>query len=94
MLPFAETALLPDGLLAWVIVGLLAGLFAGDAPRGRLTVVRDVAAGLAGAVPAGLLFDELVGSTAGFVGGVVAAFVGACALIAILRGLTIASPRA
>ncbi len=93
MFPFAETPLVPDALLAWVVVGLLAGLLAGEAMRSRYGLIRDMAVGLAGAVAAGFLFGMVFSGTAGFVGGVMVAFLGACVLIAILRGLTTRAPR-
>jgi uncharacterized membrane protein YeaQ/YmgE (transglycosylase-associated protein family) len=50
----------PEQLIAWVIIGLIAGLFAGLLVRGRgLGVVSNVVVGLLGALLGGFLFTVL-----------------------------------
>jgi uncharacterized membrane protein YeaQ/YmgE (transglycosylase-associated protein family) len=50
----------PEQLIAWVIIGLIAGLFAGLLIRGRgLGVVSNVVVGLLGALLGGFLFTVL-----------------------------------
>jgi uncharacterized membrane protein YeaQ/YmgE (transglycosylase-associated protein family) len=93
MIPFAETALLPDAVLAWAVVGLLVALLAREPFRSRLGLVRDMGVGLAGALLAGLLFSLVVRGATGFVGSVMAAFLGACLCLALFRGLTARPPR-
>ena len=92
MITFAEVALVPDGILVWGLVGLLAGFFAGVVREpGRCGVTGDMTAGLTGAALGGLV-GLLVGGIAGLLGGIVLAGLAACTLIAALRALT-AAPR-
>jgi uncharacterized membrane protein YeaQ/YmgE (transglycosylase-associated protein family) len=84
----------PGGLLAWLIVGLVAGWLAGMFMRGGgYGIIGDVVVGILGAVLGGLLFGLLLPGTAvGLLGSIVVAFVGAVILIALVRML--ASPAA
>src|SRR5258708_7150244 len=94
MSTFAAVALAPDGMIAWGLVGLLAGFFAGVVTDpGRYGVVADTVAALAGAALGGGLFGLLVGGAAGFWGSIAAASLGACASIALLRGATRSATR-
>ena len=80
----------PGGLIAWLVVGLIAGWLAGQFMKGGgYGLVGDVVVGIIGAVLGGLLFGVLMpGSSVGLVGSIVVAFVGAVVLIAILRALS------
>ena|SRR5437763_6682232 len=80
-------ALNPGGILAWLIVGLIAGFLASMVMRGGgYGILGDIIVGLIGAFIGGLLADVLFPSAAfGFWGSIVVAFIGACLLIAILR---------
>ena len=84
----------PGGLLAWLIVGLVAGWLAGMFMRGGgYGIIGDVVVGILGAVLGGLLFGLLrPGTAVGLLGSIVVAFVGAVILIALVRML--ASPAA
>src|SRR5437588_9243070 len=85
-------ALNPGGLLAWLIVGLIAGFLASTMMRGGgYGMVGDIIIGIVGAFIGGLLVNLLdPGANFGFWGSIVVAFVGACVLIALLRAF---SPR-
>jgi uncharacterized membrane protein YeaQ/YmgE (transglycosylase-associated protein family) len=87
-LVFAMT-LEPGGIIAWLIVGLLAGFLAsrlmGAVGYG---LVGDLVVGLVGAFIGGLIISLLgFGGTAGLIGSIVVAIIGACILIAILRAV-------
>jgi uncharacterized membrane protein YeaQ/YmgE (transglycosylase-associated protein family) len=92
----ASTALIlgatlnPGGLLAWIVVGLIAGFLASVVMRGGgYGVIGDIIVGVVGAFIGGLLVNLLVpGESFGFWGSVVVAFIGACVLIAILRAVS------
>lgn len=79
----------PGGIVAWLIVGLIAGWLAGVVMRGGgYGIVGDIIIGLVGAFIGGFIFSLLgVAGQAGFIGSIVVAFVGAVMLIAILRAL-------
>jgi uncharacterized membrane protein YeaQ/YmgE (transglycosylase-associated protein family) len=74
------------GLLAWVIIGLLAGWIAGVITRGRgFGCLFDVILGLIGAVIGGWIFTRLGIPAWGFWASLAAATVGAVVLVAIGR---------
>jgi uncharacterized membrane protein YeaQ/YmgE (transglycosylase-associated protein family) len=88
MSTFAEIVLDPGGTVAWLAVGIIAGLLAGKVIKGSgYGLIGDLVVGLVGALVGGFLFGLLVGGTAGFVGSIVVAFLGACALIWLVRAL-------
>ena len=78
----------PGDLLAWIIVGFLAGWLAATLSRGRgFGCLGNTAIGLAGAIVGGLLFSALgITGTTGFLGSVLIASIGA-ALLLVLAGL-------
>jgi uncharacterized membrane protein YeaQ/YmgE (transglycosylase-associated protein family) len=80
-------ALEPGGLLAWLLVGLIAGFLASSLMRGGgYGLIGDIIIGIVGAFIGGLLVDVLApGDTFGFWGTVFIALIGACILIALLR---------
>jgi uncharacterized membrane protein YeaQ/YmgE (transglycosylase-associated protein family) len=87
----AEVYMNPGSILAWIVVGLIAGWLAGLFMRGGgYGIVLDIVVGLIGAFVGGLVFSLFVAGEAGFWGSIGIAFVGACILIAITRLL---SPR-
>ncbi len=83
-------ALEPGGVIAWIIVGLIAGWLAGQFMKGGgYGVLGDIIMGIIGAFIGGLIFSFLLpGSSAGLIGSIVVAYIGAVVLIAILRALT------
>jgi uncharacterized membrane protein YeaQ/YmgE (transglycosylase-associated protein family) len=83
-------ALNPGGLLAWLVVGLIAGFLASVVMRGGgYGIIGDIIVGIVGAFIGGLLAGLLFpGAAFGFWGSVLVAFIGACILIAILRAIS------
>ena len=89
----AEITLSPGGIIAWLVVGLIAGWLAARVMRGGgYGLVGDMIVGLIGAVMGGLLFGLIVTGEAGFWGSVVVATLGACLLLAIFRFLGFGRP--
>jgi uncharacterized membrane protein YeaQ/YmgE (transglycosylase-associated protein family) len=84
----------PGGIIAWLVVGLIAGWLAGVVMKGGgYGVLGDIVVGLVGAFVGGFVFSLITGGgSAGFWGSIAVAFVGAVILIAILRALPGRSP--
>lgn len=83
---FADIALAPGGIVAWLVVGLIAGWLAGKVMTGAgYGLVGDIVTGLVGALIGGFLFGLVVTTAEGFWGSIVVAFLGACLLIFIVR---------
>ncbi len=82
-------ALEPGGIIAWLVVGLIAGFLASVVMRGGgYGIIGDIIVGIIGAFIGGLLANLLFPSaTFGLVGSIVVAFIGAVILIAILRAV-------
>lgn len=84
------------GILAWLIVGLIAGWLAGMVMKGGgYGVVGDIVVGIVGGLIGGFLASVLFGVDAinGFdITSIVTAFIGAVILIALLRALPGRSP--
>jgi uncharacterized membrane protein YeaQ/YmgE (transglycosylase-associated protein family) len=80
----------PGGIIAWIVVGLIAGWLAGQFMKGGgYGVIGDIVMGIIGAFIGGFLFSYLMpGSSAGLIGSIVVAFIGAVVLIAILRAVS------
>jgi len=75
-----------NSLIAWLIVGLIAGWIAGTVTRGRgFGCIVNIILGLVGAVIGGWIFTKLGIPTWGFWGSLAAAIVGAVVLVAIAR---------
>ncbi len=83
-------ALAPGGLIAWLIVGLIAGFLASTVMRGGgYGMIGDIIVGIVGAFIGGFLMNLLIPDASfGFWGSVVVAFIGACVLIALLRAFS------
>jgi uncharacterized membrane protein YeaQ/YmgE (transglycosylase-associated protein family) len=84
----------PGGIIAWLVVGLIAGWLAGLVMKGGgYGVLGDIVIGIVGAFVGGFVFSLITGGgTAGFWGSIAVAFVGAVILIAIVRALPGRSP--
>ena len=84
----------PGGLLAWLIVGAVAGFLAGQVMKGgSYGLVGDIVMGIIGAFVGGFLANLLgLGGSMGIIGTTVVAFIGACIFIAIVRALPGRSP--
>jgi uncharacterized membrane protein YeaQ/YmgE (transglycosylase-associated protein family) len=88
---FAEISLQPGGIIAWIIVGLIAGWLTGLFFRGAgYGVIMDLILGLIGAFIGGIIVSLVATGPVGFWGSIVVAFIGAVILVAIVRAL---SPR-
>ena len=76
-----------NGLLAWIIVGLVAGVLASLVMGGGYGIIGDIIIGIVGAFIGGWLFSTLgVSSPIGGMGGqIFVAFVGAVVLLFLLR---------
>ena len=71
------------GILAWILVGLIAGWLAGQVMKGGgYGMVADIILGLLGGVLGGWIFERLRVSTGGgMVGSIIVAFIGAVPLV-------------
>ena len=80
----------PGGLLAWLIVGLIAGFLASRVMRGgSYGVIGDIVVGIIGAFIGGWVSGLLgIGGSYGLIGSIVIAFIGACLLLALLHAVT------
>lgn len=76
-----------EGLLLWLVVGLIAGWLASVIVGGPGGVVADIVVGIVGAFIGGWLFSALnVRSPfGGLAGSIFVAFIGAVVLLALLR---------
>ena len=74
-------------LLAWIIVGLVAGVLASLVMGGGYGIIGDIVIGIVGAFIGGWLFSTLgVSNPIGGMGGqILVAFVGALVLLFLLR---------
>ena len=78
----------PGSWIAWIVVGLIAGAIAARVVAGRgFGCIADIVVGVAGAIIGGFLLRSLFGMTGnvGFFGSIVVAFIGAAALLAVLK---------
>ena len=75
------------GILAWLIVGLIAGWGAGKVMKGGgYGVVMDIVLGILGGLLGGWLFGMLgIWHGGGMIGSIIVAFIGAVILVAITR---------
>ena len=80
----------PGDLLAWIIVGLIAGFLASIVIRGRgYGCIGNIIVGLIGSVVGGELASLLnISGVYQFWGSVAIAFLGSCVLVAILQFFT------
>ena len=78
----------PGSWLAWIVIGLIAGAIAPRVVAGRgFGCLVDIVVGVAGALIGGFLLSALFGAsgTVGFWGSLIVAFIGAAALLAVLK---------
>jgi uncharacterized membrane protein YeaQ/YmgE (transglycosylase-associated protein family) len=84
------------GIVAWIVVGLIAGWLAGMVMKGGgYGVVGDIVIGVVGGLLGGFLASVLFGVDAinGFdITSIITAFIGAVILIALVRALPGRSP--
>lgn len=75
-----------EGLLVFLMIGLIAGWLAGIVMQGGgFGILGDIIVGVIGALIGAFLFGLLGLGASGFIGSIVVAFVGAIVLILILR---------
>ena len=80
------TILEPGGLLAWLVVGLIAGFLASLFIRGRSSgCIGNTVVGLIGSVIGGLLASALDLGQFHFLGTILVSFIGASILLAVLQ---------
>lgn len=79
-------ALSPGGIIAWLVVGLIAGWAAGKVSRGHgFGLIGDLVVGLIGALVGGLIAGFFIQGSVGLIGSIIIAFLGAVILLALLR---------
>jgi uncharacterized membrane protein YeaQ/YmgE (transglycosylase-associated protein family) len=85
-LNFAAIVLEPGGVIAWLVVGLIAGALAGRVVRGSgYGCLGDIVVGLVGSVVGGLLGGYFLEGGAGFLGSILVSFAGACIFVGLLH---------
>ena len=85
----ADIAMMPGGLIAWALVGLISGWLAGVVMKGGgFGMIGDILVGLVGALVGGFLMSYLMQGPEGFWGSIFVSFIGACIFIAITRALS------
>lgn len=84
------SALQPGGVVAWLIIGLLAGAISGWIVRGRgYGCLIDIVVGIIGAFVGGFIIRAFFpGTEFGFIGSLLVAIGGAAILLIVLRLLT------
>jgi uncharacterized membrane protein YeaQ/YmgE (transglycosylase-associated protein family) len=77
----------PMSLLAWIVVGLIAGWLASQVVPSRFGVIGDTVIGMVGALVGGFLFEQFgsSGTTGLNIWSVLVAFVGAVVLLVLIR---------
>ncbi|OLC49223.1 MAG: transglycosylase [Chloroflexi bacterium 13_1_40CM_4_65_13] len=81
--------LAPGGIIAWIVVGLIAGWAASLVSRGHgFGLLGDIIVGLVGALIGGFLAGFFLHASVGLIGSIIIAFLGAVILLAILRAFS------
>jgi uncharacterized membrane protein YeaQ/YmgE (transglycosylase-associated protein family) len=80
----------PMSLLAWIVVGLIAGWLASQVVASRFGVIGDTIVGMIGALIGGFLFNEFgeTGTTGLNIWSIFVAFVGAVVLLVLIRAVS------
>lgn len=79
----------PGGIVAWIVVGLIAGWLTGlIMRRGGFGIIGDLIVGLIGALIGGFIVGFFYQGTVGLLGSIVVAVIGAVILVLILRLVT------
>ena len=77
---------IPQSVILWVIIGLIAGWLAGTVSRGRgFGCIADILLGMVGAIIGGWIFSKLNIRGGGILFSIAAATVGAVFLVGIAR---------
>jgi uncharacterized membrane protein YeaQ/YmgE (transglycosylase-associated protein family) len=77
----------PMSLLAWIVVGLIAGWLASQVVPSRFGIIGDTVIGMVGALVGGFLFEQFgsTGTTGVNIWSILVAFVGAVVLLVVIR---------
>jgi uncharacterized membrane protein YeaQ/YmgE (transglycosylase-associated protein family) len=77
----------PMSLIAWIVVGLIAGWLASQVVASRYGIIGDTVIGMVGALVGGFLFEQFgsSGTTGLNIWSVLVAFVGAVVLLVLIR---------
>jgi len=80
----------PMSLLAWIVVGLIAGWLASHVVASRFGATGDTVVGMVGALVGGFLVNQFgaTGATGFNLRGVIVAFIGALVLLYVIRALS------
>jgi uncharacterized membrane protein YeaQ/YmgE (transglycosylase-associated protein family) len=75
------------GILAWIVVGLIAGWLAGRVMKGGgYGIFADIILGILGGIVGGWIFGVLgIWHGGGLIGSIIVAFIGAVILVGITR---------
>jgi uncharacterized membrane protein YeaQ/YmgE (transglycosylase-associated protein family) len=77
---------IPQSVIAWIVVGLIAGWLAGKVSRGHgFGCIANILIGMVGAVIGGWIFTKLNIRGGGMLYSIAAATVGAVLLVAVAR---------
>jgi uncharacterized membrane protein YeaQ/YmgE (transglycosylase-associated protein family) len=78
----------PGGIIAWLVVGLIAGWLTGKVMKGAGSgAFPDIILGIIGAFIGGIVMRLFGHGQAGFVGSIVVAFIGAVILVWAVRAV-------
>jgi uncharacterized membrane protein YeaQ/YmgE (transglycosylase-associated protein family) len=78
----------PFGPIGWIAVGLIAGWLTGRIMRGRgYGCLTNLLLGVTGAVIGGFVVGFFVKGTAGFIGSIIVATIGAVLFVAVVRAV-------
>jgi uncharacterized membrane protein YeaQ/YmgE (transglycosylase-associated protein family) len=80
----------PMSLVAWIVVGLIAGWLASQVIPSRMGIVGDTVIGMLGALAGGFLFNEFgeSGATGLNIYSIFVAFIGAVVLLFLIRAVS------
>jgi uncharacterized membrane protein YeaQ/YmgE (transglycosylase-associated protein family) len=80
----------PMSLLAWIVVGLIAGWLASQVVASRFGIIGDTVIGMVGALVGGFLFEQFgsTGTTGLNIWSLFVAFVGAVVLLVLIRAFS------
>lgn len=86
MATFADFTVDPGGPIAWLFVGLIAGLLASRVMGGgKYGLIGDIVVGLLGGYVGGYIFGAYISSHPSIAEIIIVAFLGACVLIGVYR---------
>jgi uncharacterized membrane protein YeaQ/YmgE (transglycosylase-associated protein family) len=80
----------PMGLVAWVVVGLIAGWLASQVMPSSFGIIGDTVVGMIGALVGGVIFEQFgeAGATGINLWSILVAFVGAVVLLFVIRAVS------